>query len=85
MSNKPSLATQAAPQVRQTAQARRWRTMSWLGMGVGIFLLIYYGTIFVFPFGTAIWLSFHNWDFIVEPKFIGLRNYQRMFLSLIHI
>jgi multiple sugar transport system permease protein len=79
VSNKPSLATQAAPQVRRTAQARRWRTMSWLGIGVGIFLLIYYSTIFVFPFGTAIWLSFHNWDFIVEPKFIGLRNYQRMF------
>jgi hypothetical protein len=69
--NKPSLATQVAPQVRQAAPAHRWRSMSWLGIGVGIFLLIYYGTIFIFPFGTAIWLSFHNWDFIVEPKFSG--------------
>lgn len=57
----------------------QWHSMSWLGATIGLVLSVYYLVIFVVPFGIAVWLSFHNWDFIVEPKFIGLRNYQRMF------
>lgn len=64
--------------LRHGSSRRSWRSVSWLGIGYGVFLLIYYGAIFIFPFGMALWLSFHNWDFIVEPRFIGLRNYQRM-------
>jgi multiple sugar transport system permease protein len=56
---------------------RRWRSASPLALGVALFLLIFYGVIFVIPFGTSIWLSFQNWDFIVEPKYVGVRNYQR--------
>ncbi|MCS6847853.1 MAG: sugar ABC transporter permease [Anaerolineae bacterium] len=52
---------------------------SWLGLTVALCLLIYYLIVFVVPFSIAVWLSFHNWDFIVDPKFVGLRNYQRMF------
>lgn len=57
----------------------RWRAVSRLGMCVGFALLVYYMIVFVLPFATAIWLSFQNWDFIVTPKFVGLRNFQRLF------
>src|SRR5689334_6154703 len=57
----------------------RWRNISWLGVCVGLVLLAYYLIVFVLPFATAIWLSFQNWDFIVTPKFVGLRNFQRLF------
>jgi multiple sugar transport system permease protein len=40
-------------------------------------IVIYYTFLFVIPFGVAIWLSFHHWDFIVTPKFAGLANYVR--------
>jgi ABC-type sugar transport system permease subunit len=43
---------------------------------------IFYAVIFVIPFGTAIWLSFQNWDFITKPRFVGFRNYVTMFKSL---
>ena len=55
---------------------RKWRNVSGLGLGTGIFLLVYYIVIFVVPFGTAIWLSFQNWDFIVDPTYVGLRNFE---------
>jgi ABC-type sugar transport system permease subunit len=42
---------------------------------------LFYTVIFIIPFGTAIWLSFQNWDFITKPRFIGLRNYATMFKS----
>jgi ABC-type sugar transport system permease subunit len=41
-----------------------------------LFLLAYYTVIFVVPFGRAIWLSFQNWDFIVDPVYVGSRNYR---------
>src|SRR5215213_685346 len=56
--------------------SRRWKNVSGLGVGTGVFLLVYYIVIFVVPFGTAIWLSFQNWDFIVDPTFVKLRNYE---------
>jgi len=58
--------------------ARRDMT-SRLGLAVGIGLLIYYLFVFFVPFAIAVWLSFQNWDFIVDPKFVGMRNYLRMF------
>lgn len=51
---------------------------SWLGLSVALGLVAYYLVVFVAPFAIAVWLSFQNWDFIVDPKFVGLRNYQRM-------
>lgn len=59
-------------------KGHRARIGSWLGLTVALGLLIYYLIVFALPFSIAVWLSFHNWDFIVDPKFIGLRNYQRM-------
>ena len=39
------------------------------------------GLIFVIPFVVAIWLSFHNWDYLTTPRFVGFRNYANMFTS----
>ena len=33
---------------------------------------------FVIPFGTAIWLSFHNWDYIQRPVFVNTRNFDKL-------
>ncbi len=52
-----------------------------LGMLYGGAITVFYLVIFVIPFGTAIWLSLQNWDFIVSPKFVGVRNFQRLFMD----
>ncbi len=57
----------------------RFRKASFLGMVYGVCISLFYLVIFVLPFGRAIWLAFHNWDFIVDPKFIGIRNFVRLF------
>jgi multiple sugar transport system permease protein len=51
---------------------------SLLGIGYAVVLIIYYVARFVIPFGTAIWLSFHNWDYIQTPIFVGIRNFSRL-------
>ncbi|MEZ4865953.1 MAG: sugar ABC transporter permease [Caldilineaceae bacterium] len=57
----------------------RWRRASPLALLYAAVVLIFYATIFVIPFGTAIWLAFQNWDFLTEPKFVGLRNFIKAF------
>jgi multiple sugar transport system permease protein len=59
-------------------RARPFRNVSGLGVIVGLLLIAYYAVIFVYPFYRAIWLSFHNWDFIVEPIHVGMRNYEHV-------
>lgn len=54
---------------------------SGLGIGFAIGITLFYAVIFIIPFFTAIWLSFHNWDYIVTPKFVGFRNFSRLFSS----
>jgi multiple sugar transport system permease protein len=54
---------------------RSHRPTSLLALGTALSLVIFYGVIFVVPFGTSIWLSFQNWDFIVDPKYVGTRNF----------
>ncbi|HEV8639060.1 MAG TPA: sugar ABC transporter permease [Chloroflexota bacterium] len=51
--------------------------MSPLAVATALFLLVFYGVVFVIPFGTSIWLSFQNWDYIVDPTYVGARNYER--------
>lgn len=53
------------------------RRFSVMGALVALGLIVYYAVVFLYPFYRAIWLSFHNWDFIVEPVPVGLRNYDR--------
>ena len=55
----------------------RWRRTSPLALIYATAVLIFYTTIFLIPFGTAIWLSFQNWDFLTTPKFVGLRNFAK--------
>jgi multiple sugar transport system permease protein len=55
----------------------RWRRTSPLALVYALAVLIFYSTVFIYPFGTAIWLSFHNWDFITTPVFVGLRNFTK--------
>lgn len=59
--------------------SRRWRRASRLGMIYGTAISLFYLVIFLIPFGTAIWLSFQNWDFLTKPKFVGLRNFAKLF------
>lgn len=55
----------------------RFRSVSRMGVLVALGLLAYYAVVFIYPFYRAIWLSFHNWDFIVDPVPVGFRNYDR--------
>ncbi|MBX3011310.1 MAG: sugar ABC transporter permease [Caldilineaceae bacterium] len=57
----------------------RWRRTSPLALIYAAAILLFYTTIFIIPFGTAIWLSFQNWDFLTEPRFVGLRNFTKAF------
>src|SRR5919202_1098323 len=77
MSNQSTLAVPTRPVRQPVPSRRRWRSASPLALGTALFLLVFYGVIFVIPFGTSIWLSFQNWDFIVTPKYVGTRNYER--------
>jgi len=56
---------------------RRWQSASPLGLVFAAFVLAFYTIVFIIPFGTGIWLAFQNWDFVVEPRFIGLRNFRQ--------
>lgn len=68
------LALRAKP--RQSFLVRLQRS-SPLALIYAAAVVIFYGTVFVYPFGTAIWLSFHNWDFLTEPVFVGARNFTK--------
>ncbi len=60
-----------------TTRRRSRRNISVMGVMVALALIAYYAVLFVYPFYRAIWLSFHNWDFIVDPVPVGWRNYER--------
>jgi len=67
------------PLTGSRASSRPFRNVSVMGIAVALGLVAYYAVVFVFPFYRAIWLSFHNWDFIVDPIPVGFRNYERAF------
>jgi multiple sugar transport system permease protein len=56
---------------------KRKRDISPMGVIVALGLIAYLIGMFIIPFYRAIWLSFHNWDFIVEPRYVGWRNYEK--------
>ncbi|MBV7327964.1 sugar ABC transporter permease [Chloroflexi bacterium TSY] len=68
---------QAAP--RTGGLLWRFRRASPFALIYAVAVLIFYTVIFVIPFGTGIWLSFQNWDFITTPKFVGARNFVKAF------
>jgi multiple sugar transport system permease protein len=67
----------ALPQVtrQRGGLLRRFRKASPLALIYATVISLFYLTIFIIPFGTAIWLAFQNWDFLTKPKFVGLRNF----------
>jgi len=76
---KPSTTSQSLtlrPAQRQSFLVRLQRS-SPLALIYAAAVVIFYGTVFVYPFGTAIWLSFHNWDFLTDPVFVGTRNFAK--------
>jgi len=72
-------AASVRPLTGSRASSRPFRNVSVMGIAVALGLVAYYAVVFVFPFYRAIWLSFHNWDFIVDPVPVGFRNYERAF------
>jgi len=79
-SNSPSnLAALQAVKPRRSGLIWRFRRASPLALIFASAVTIFYLTIFIIPFGTAIWLSFQNWDFLTKPKFVGLRNFAKIF------
>ncbi|CAN5680178.1 sugar ABC transporter permease [soil metagenome] len=76
---KPTQATR--PRVMQQAKTQgfwwRLRHSSPLALIFAVAVIIFYGTVFIYPFGTAIWLSFQNWDFMTDPVFVGMRNFTK--------
>jgi multiple sugar transport system permease protein len=71
----------AVPVVGETSRGifHRLRKSSRLGMLYGAVVLLFYLLVFVIPFCTAVWLSFHNWDYLTTPRFVGIRHYANMF------
>lgn len=67
------------PQARRGRRGLLWRfrRSSPLALIYAVVISVFYLTIFIIPFGTAIWLSFQNWDFLTNPKFVGLRNFTK--------
>ena len=65
------------PASRPNSVWRRFRRASPFALVYSAAILVFYTIIFVIPFGTGIWLSFQNWDFITNPKFVGMRNFAK--------
>ncbi len=42
--------------------------------------MILFSIYVIYPIVNSIWISFHDWDGIVEPYFIGLGNYEELIL-----
>jgi multiple sugar transport system permease protein len=51
------------------------RTLSWLLLAPA--LIVIFG-VFVYPLGYSLWMSFQAYNIITPPRFIGLRNYERI-------
>jgi len=56
---------------------KRFRRASPFALIYAAAIMIFYTVIFIIPFGTGIWLSFQNWDFLTTPKFVGVRNFTK--------
>jgi multiple sugar transport system permease protein len=67
----PRVSTQAQPKKRGNLR------VSPLAIIFSLLLIVFYAVTFLIPFGVGVWLSFQNWDFIVDPKYVGWRNYER--------
>ena len=71
-----AISIEHSPTIRQ--RLRIPQRISVFGIVVAFLLIAYYAVIFVYPFYRAIRLSFQNWDFIVDPVDVGVRNYDHV-------
>src|SRR6266699_2474703 len=62
------------------AHVRHWlstdRTLSWLLLAPA--LIVIFG-VFVYPLAYSLWMSLQAYNIITPARFIGLRNYERIF------
>jgi multiple sugar transport system permease protein len=61
------------------ARRRRSRTRQWKGLLYIAPAMVLVLIFFVLPVLFTVWMSFHNWPLMGQPKWVGLRNYSRMF------
>jgi multiple sugar transport system permease protein len=68
----------AAPVAGASRRRRRSRTRQWKGLLYIAPAMLLVLVFFVLPVIFTVWMSFHNWPLMGQPKWIGLRNYSRM-------
>lgn len=63
---------------RPGALARARERAGWLFIAPNLAAVLVF---LVFPLVFSLYLSFHSWDLFSPPRFVGLRNYRRLFGS----
>lgn len=58
---------------RRRSMSRQWKGLLYIAPAMALVLVF-----FVLPVVFTVWMSFHNWPLMGQPKWIGLRNYSRM-------
>ncbi|EYD78179.1 Inositol transport system permease protein [Rubellimicrobium mesophilum DSM 19309] len=58
---------------RRRSKAHQWKGLLYIAPAMVLVLVF-----FVLPVLFTVWMSFHNWPLMGQPKWIGLRNYSRM-------
>jgi multiple sugar transport system permease protein len=75
----PQARASATPRVDRQKQLRRWfgsdRTLSWLLLAPALIVI---AAVFVYPLGYSLWMSLQAYNIITPPRFVGLRNYERI-------
>ena len=73
---RPSVA--APPTWNQ--QVRHWagadRTLSWLLLAPALIVI---GGVFIYPLAYSLWMSLQAYNIVTPARFIGTRNYERIF------
>lgn len=49
--------------------------LAWIMLAPVVIML---GIFVIWPAGYAVYLSFHNWGFYLEPEFVGFRNFENV-------
>ena len=62
---------------RRRAGVIRQREIKW-GLLFASPAVIFFSVFYLYPLGRAIYISFHRWSLLSQPKFIGFRNYVRL-------
>ncbi|WEF24744.1 sugar ABC transporter permease [Paracoccus sp. S3-43] len=62
------------PPRRRKRFGRQWPGLLYIAPAVALVTVF-----FVIPVLFTVWMSLHNWPLLGEPRWIGLRNYARMF------